>query len=247
MLRQKKISDIKTDFINNMSHEFKTPLATINLATDSILSHRVIGDESKVKAFTGIIKEENRMMNGLVEHVLNMALLDRKAFKLDLQPHDIHEMLGKVINQVQLQVEKREGTIVFEPGAAQYLADVDEVHLSNVFLNILDNAIKYSQGHLEIIVRTRNAKKQIGIMFSDSGIGMSRETQKRIFDKFYRVSTGNIHNIKGFGLGLSYSKAIVLAHKGDLMVNSEIGKGSTFEVRLPLRTENPIDHPLQEG
>jgi signal transduction histidine kinase len=234
MLKQKKISDIKTDFINNMTHEFKTPIATISIALDSINNPKVISEPDVIKSYTRVIKEENNRMNTRVEQILQMALLDSSEFKLNKQVLDLHEILQKVVNHFRLQIESREGQLILQLEALQTLVEADESHLSNVLINLLDNANKYSPVKPVIHVSTRNAGKAIVISVEDHGIGMDPATQHKIFDKFYRVTSGNIHNVKGFGLGLSYSKAIVLAHNGLIAVQSEPGKGSKFEITLPV-------------
>jgi signal transduction histidine kinase len=234
MLRQKKISDIKTDFINNMTHEFKTPLATISIAIDSINNPKIIDAPEKIRSFTKVIREENNRMNARVEEVLQMALLDSKDFRLVRQEIDLNALIRKVTDTIRIQVESKEGTLDVAYGADHTTIKADEVHLSNVFMNLLDNANKYSPGKPEISVAIRNTGSSVAVSVEDKGIGMSPETQHRIFEKFFRVTSGNIHNVKGFGLGLSYAKAIILAHKGALNVSSEPGKGSRFEVVLPL-------------
>jgi len=234
MLRQKKISDIKTDFINNMTHEFKTPLATISIAVDSINNPKIIDTPDKIRSYIKVIKEENNRMNARVEEVLQMALLDSKDFKLIIREIDLNTVIRKVTDTIRLQIENKEGSLAVDLGAERTTVKADEVHLSNVLMNLLDNANKYSQGKPEIRVTTRNIGSSVAVAVEDKGIGMSPETQHRVFDKFFRVTSGNIHNVKGFGLGLSYAKAIVLTHKGALNVSSESGKGSRFEVVLPL-------------
>ncbi|HZX63377.1 MAG TPA: HAMP domain-containing sensor histidine kinase [Bacteroidales bacterium] len=240
MLRQKKISDIKTDFINNMTHEFKTPIATISIAVDSINNAKVIDEPERIKSFTRIIKEENNRMNARVEQVLQMALLDSSEFRLNLKPVDLNALVAKVAGNIRLQVENREGRLELQPGALNSLVEADEIHLSNVIMNLLDNANKYSPGKPEIRVTTTNRGSSVMVTVEDKGMGMNTETQRKIFEKFYRLSTGNIHNVKGFGLGLSYARAIVLAHKGEIKVSSEVGKGSTFEVTLPMKAADEL-------
>ncbi len=234
LLRQKKITEIKNDFINNMTHEFKTPIATISLATDSINNPRVIGDPEMIRNFTRIIREENDRMNTHVEQVLQMALIDNRDLQVDLQPLDVHELISRSVENILLQVEKKQGTVTFDFSAGMFEVMADEVHLFNALLNLLDNANKYSAGSPRIRVSTHNQGNWIIIGMEDNGPGMSREIQKKIFDKFYRVPTGKLHNIKGFGLGLSYVKAIADAHHGKIAVHSEPGKGSRFEIWLPL-------------
>lgn len=237
MLRQKKISDIKTDFINNMTHEFKTPIATISIAIDSINNPKIIDEPEKIRGFTHIIREENSRMNSRVEQVLQMALLDSKDFMLNPGIVDIHTLLRKVTENFRLQVERREGSLILDLVAERTMVEADEPHLSNVIVNLLDNANKYSTAPPEIRVSTRNLNRSVIVSIQDKGIGMNPDQQHKIFDKFFRVTSGNIHSVKGFGLGLSYAKAIVLAHKGQLNVESEAGKGSRFDVILPLVPE----------
>ncbi|HTX88070.1 MAG TPA: HAMP domain-containing sensor histidine kinase [Bacteroidales bacterium] len=234
MIRQKRISDIKTDFINNMTHEFKTPIATISIAADSIGNPKVIGNPDSVRNYTRIIKEENSRMNARVEQVLQMALLDSRDFSLHKKATDVHELLSRLAGNIRIQAEQREGTLVTKFFATRSEVKADESHLANVFLALFDNAIKYSGDKPEISVETYNAPDTIRIIFRDHGIGMTPEVQQRIFDKFYRVTHGNIHNVKGFGLGLSYAKAILMAHGGTISVESRPGQGSSFEVTLPL-------------
>jgi signal transduction histidine kinase len=234
MLRQKKISDIKTDFINNMTHEFKTPIATISIAVDSINNAKVIDEPERIKSFTRIIREENNRMNARVEQVLQMALLDSSEFRLNLKPVDVNALVTKVAGNIRLQIENREGRLDLHPGATNSWVEADEIHFSNVIMNLLDNANKYSPGKPEISLTTANRGASVVVTVEDRGLGMNTETQRKIFEKFYRLTTGNIHNVKGFGLGLSYARAIVLAHKGEIRVISEVGKGSTFVVTLPV-------------
>lgn len=237
LLKQKKISDVKTDFINNLTHEFKTPIATMTVALDSIENPQVINDPDKIKSITRVMREENRRMNSHVEQVLQMALLDNREIRLNMEPVDVHELLIRAVDCIRLQVESREGMISTHFLAVRCMVPADEMHLYNVFMNLLDNANKYSPEKPEIAVLTTNTETAIEIVFDDKGIGMSREAQKKIFEKFYRVPTGNIHAVKGFGLGLSYSKAIVEAHGGEMNVSSR-GEGSRFTIKLPLLKEN---------
>lgn len=233
IFRQKKLSEIKTDFINNMTHEFKTPIATISLAVDSIVSPSISQDPAKVKRFADIIKAENRRMNSQVEKVLQMALLDRNQIDVKLRHVNVHNLLEKATEHMSLQVDKRGGTIIAEYGAKSPILLADETHLSNVFHNLLDNANKYSPDAPDIAVRTVDTDSNIEIHIEDKGIGMNAEDKKRIFDKFFRVHTGNRHDVKGFGLGLSYVKKIVDLHKGTIQVKSEPEKGSKFILTFP--------------
>ncbi len=240
MIRQKKISDIKTDFINNMTHEFKTPIATISIAADSINNAKVIAEPDKIKNFTRIIKEENNRMNARVEQILQMALLDSRDFKLRPRPVDMHYMIEKAVEHYRLQIQQREGIIINRLEATETLVDADEDHIRNVLLNLLDNANKYSIIKPEITVFSFNRAGKFFFGVADRGMGMSQEAQHKAFDKFFRVTSGNIHNIKGFGLGLSYVKAIVLAHHGEISLKSEVGKGSRFEIGLPVLADKAI-------
>ncbi len=234
ILKQKKNSEIKTDFINNMTHEFKTPIATISLAVDSIINPKIISQKKQVQFYTDIIKEENRRMNSQVEHILQMSLIEKKELGLDLKTHNLHELINKAITNINLHVEQRDGKIVSSFKAVNSNCLVDEVHFVNIINNILDNANKYSKNAPKITIQTKNEHKRILISIHDQGIGMSKDKLNKIFDRFYRVQMGNIHNIKGFGLGLSYVKAIVTAFKGTIDVESNVGKGSIFTIYLPI-------------
>lgn len=234
ILNQKKLSEMKTDFINNMTHEFKTPIATISLATDAISNPEIIHNPDKISRFTQIIKEENRRMNRQVESVLQMSLLDKKDFNLMIKETYVHPLIEQAVKNISLQVEQKGGVIHKQLEAPIDLVKVDETHFINIIYNLLDNANKYAlDAAPEITISTHSVQGIFYISVSDNGIGMDKETQDRVFEKFYRYSTGNVHTVKGFGLGLSYVKAIVLAFKGDITIKSELGKGSTFTIKLP--------------
>ncbi len=232
---QKKVGEMKTDFINNMTHEFKTPIATISLAADSITSPMISGNVEKVKRFANIIKQENKRMNNQVEKVLQMALLDKKDFSLKLTDINIHDVVNLAINNISLQVEKKSGTVKGSLKASKPIIQGDLTHVTNIIHNLLDNANKYSPEKPEIIVHTRDLPNGVEVTVEDHGLGMSKEARKHVFDKFYRVHTGNRHDVKGFGLGLSYVKAMIAAHNGQIDVKSELGKGSKFIVTFPHR------------
>jgi len=236
ILRQKMVSEMKTDFINNMTHEFKTPIATISLATDSINSPMIINKEDKVRRFTNIIKQENSRMLNQVEKVLQIAQLDKKDFEIKYSDVDIHELVTKAAESIKLKLNKREGNIEMCLFAKRFVISADKTHIASIINNLLDNAEKYSPDKPMIRITTQDSGENIAISITDNGIGMTKEQKKHIFEKFYRVPTGNIHNVKGFGLGLSYVKAIVDAHKGNVSVKSDISKGSTFTVYLPLES-----------
>lgn len=233
MLNQKKLSEIKSDFINNMTHELKTPLATISLAIDAIRNEKVLAEPKKIEYFSGIIKEENKRMNKQVESILQSALLEKDEIGLKLQATDVHAVIRNTTDNLSLQLAGKNGVVDLQLDAINPVIMADDVHFSNLIFNLMDNAIKYSNDNLEIVIQTYNTRKSLFIVITDNGIGMSRDTISRIFEKFYRAHTGNVHNVKGFGLGLTYVKAIVDAHKGKIKVESTLGKGSKFTLEFP--------------
>ena len=235
IFRQKKLSSMKTDFINNMTHEFKTPIATISLAADSITSPLIAGKADKVGRFANIIKQENKRMNSQVEKVLQMALIDKRDFSLKVSDVNLHDIIRNAVENINLQVEQKGGKAWAEMEASNPMIEGDNIHVSNIINNLLDNANKYSPEVPEIVVHTRNVPNGVEVTISDKGIGMNKEQRKHIFDKFYRVHTGDVHNVKGFGLGLSYVKAMMTAHRGQIDVNSELGKGSSFTLFFPYK------------
>jgi len=235
IFRQKKVSEMKTDFINNMTHEFKTPIATISLASDSINNPRIVEDPSKVKRFIGIIKQENQRMLAQVEKVLQMATIEKKDFELKISKVNLEQIIGQAVDHANLKVQEKEGHVEMKLGLDPAEIEVDQTHVTSIIHNLLDNAIKYTPENPEILVSAENMRNGIKISIKDNGIGMTAESKKYIFDKFYRVHTGNLHDVKGFGLGLSYVKAMVDAHHGWIKVDSELGKGSTFTVFLPYK------------
>ncbi len=237
ILRQKKISEMKSDFINNMTHEFKTPIATISVATDSIANEKVIQNPEKIRYFTGMIKKENNRMNRQVEDILTIARLDKKDFEFTWEAVNVHELIQDAVQGLQLQIEKRGGFINLKLEAFNAVITTDKNHCTNVIFNLLDNAIKYSADAPEITITTRSKPKGVLISVADKGIGMTKSVQGKIFERFYRQSTGNVHNVKGFGLGLSYIKAVTEANQGSISVQSEPGKGSNFDIFLPFVRE----------
>jgi two-component system, OmpR family, phosphate regulon sensor histidine kinase PhoR len=234
LLKQKKLSEIKSDFINNMTHEFKTPLATISLAVDALKNDKVKGNDEKTNYFTNIIKEENKRMNKQVETILQAALLDKQEVQLNLKKLHANDLITLALNNITLQVEEKQGKLEVHFNAEKDMVLADEVHFTNLINNLLDNAVKYSKENLEIKLSTSNSGNQLKIKIEDNGIGMNKETVNKIFEKFYRAHTGNIHNVKGFGLGLSYVKTMVEAHHGTIKADSVLGKGSTFVISMPL-------------
>ncbi|AUC83976.1 two-component sensor histidine kinase [Polaribacter sp. ALD11] len=234
LIRQKKISEIKTDFINNMTHEFKTPIATINLALDSIKNPKILGDDAKVLRYVEMIREENKRMHSQVENVLRISRLEKNQIDLSKETIDLHDTIEDAITHVSLLVEDRKGRIDTHLEAVVSELPGNQFHLTNVVVNMLENAIKYSEGAPIIDVYTESSSKFFIFKIKDTGIGMSKAVQKQVFNKFYREQKGNIHDIKGHGLGLAYVKEIVEKHHGTVFVESEKGKGSMFTVKLPL-------------
>ncbi len=234
LIRQKQISEIKTDFINNMTHEFKTPIATINLALDAIKNPKIIDDKEKVLRYSNIIRQENKRMHGQVENVLRISKLEKNQLDLSSDVVDVHEVIEEAITHVDLLVKDKGGYINVDYRAKSKEVMASKFHLTNVIVNMLDNAIKYTVDAPKIDIITDNAGRNVTIKIKDQGIGMSKNVQKNVFDKFYREQKGNIHDVKGHGLGLSYVKKVIEHHQGSVYVESEKGKGSTFIVKLPL-------------
>jgi two-component system, OmpR family, phosphate regulon sensor histidine kinase PhoR len=238
IIRQKKISEMKSDFINNMTHEFKTPIATISLAADTITNPKVINDEKSVRHFISMIKKENSRMNKKVETILQIASLDKKEIEFMFENISLHTIIQHAIETIEIQVQQRNGKISLGLNASEPVVNGDVEHLTNLVSNLLDNAIKYSSEAPEISVTTRNNESGIYLIVEDNGIGMTKAVQSKIFERFYRQNSGNVHDVKGFGLGLNYARAIIDAHKGNITVFSEPGKGSRFEVFLPFNSDN---------
>jgi len=234
LIRQRQISEIKTDFINNMTHEFKTPIATINLALDAIKNPKVIEDKEKINRYLQMIRDENKRMHAQVENVLRISKLEKKELEISKESNAIHDIIEDAIEHVNLIIEDRQGTITTHFEASRDTVLINDVHFTNVIVNILDNAIKYSPEEPKIDIYTENIKDFVIIKVKDQGLGMSKIAQKRIFEKFYREHTGDLHNVKGHGLGLAYVKRIVEDHNGEIFVESEKGKGSTFIIKIPL-------------
>jgi two-component system phosphate regulon sensor histidine kinase PhoR len=237
MLRQKKLGEIKNDFINNMTHEFKTPIATISLAVDAMRNEKVIQDKQRLGYFSEIIKEENQRMNRQVETILKASQLEKREVDLNLKPVHAHEVIRDVIGNFTLQLDIKQGKVELDLAAKNDLIQADEVHFANLVNNLIDNAVKYAKDNTPPVIRlaTQSNGKYLVIRMEDNGIGMNRDTVKRIFERFYRAHTGNVHNVKGFGLGLSYVKTMVEAHGGEIRAESVLGKGSTFTLELPLK------------
>ena len=238
IFKQKKLSEIKNDFISNMTHEFKTPISTISLAVEVLNDKSVEKSQERVSNYVKMIGDENKRLSLLVENILQTAILDKGEFKLKLQNIDIHTLIEQTFTNIKLQVDNKEGQITSQLNATKAIINADRVHITNILFNLIDNALKYSKENPSIIVSTKNDNEGIFISVQDNGIGISKDNQKRIFDTMYRVPTGNIHNVKGFGLGLSYVKAVVEKHGGSVKVESELVKGSMFTVYLPFEIKN---------
>ena len=234
LIRQRQISEIKTDFINNMTHEFKTPIATINLALDAIKNPKIRNNPEKVEHYHKMIRDENRRMHAQVENVLRISRLEKNELDLKKERLDLHELIYEAISHIDLIVENREGYIKTHLGALKSSILANKSHFTNVIVNILDNAVKYSPEQPKVDIYTENVKNYIVMKIRDQGSGMSKIVQKKVFEKFYREHTGDIHNVKGHGLGLAYSKRIIDDHHGQISLESEKGKGSTFIIKLPL-------------
>ncbi len=238
IIRQKKISEMKSDFINNMTHEFKTPIATISLAADTITNPKVIKDEVSIRHFISMIKKENSRMNKKVETILQIASLDKKEIEFRFENVSMHSIIEHAIDTIDIQVHQRNGKINLNLEASEPVVYGDSEHLTNLVNNLLDNSIKYSPESPEITVKTKNSEKGLILSVEDKGIGMTKAVQSKIFERFYRQSSGNVHDVKGFGLGLNYARAIIDAHRGNITVFSEPGKGSRFDIFLPFNWEN---------
>lgn len=231
--RQKKLSLIKNDFVNNMTHEFKTPIATVSLASEMLLRPEVQNNIEKTKKYAQIIFDENVRLQNQVEQVLQLAVIDKGEFQIRMKEIDVHHLLDEAIQNCEIFVHERDGKINKKYSAARSRIRADKMHLTNIISNLLDNANKYSPDKPQINVRTKNIKKGILISVEDKGIGIKTEDQTYIFKQFHRVHTGNIHNVKGFGLGLFYTEKMVKEHGGFIRLTSNFGVGSTFEIYLP--------------
>lgn len=233
IIKQKRLSEVITDFINNMTHELKTPIATISLSSEMIMRLDLDDDLEKAKKYAGIIFKENKRLETQVERVLNISTLDTENTTLNKKSLDFHELLAEVKDTFDFNQLANGGKILIENNASVFTIQVDPIHITNVVYNLLDNAVKYSTTKPVISITTKNERNHLVIEIKDNGIGIRKEDLKMIFDKFYRVSTGNIHDIKGFGLGLFYVKLIINEHNGSIDVKSKIGEGSTFTIKLP--------------
>lgn len=238
IFRQKKLSEIKNDFINNMTHEFRTPISTISLACEALGDKDMRGSEEMLQSYLSMIREENKRLAGMAEKILQTAVIDKGQLKMNREIVDLHTIITDVIKNIRIQVEIKDGEIRRRLKADNARIEGDRVHLTNLVYNLLDNANKYSPRKPQIKVTTENSGNGIMLTIEDNGIGISKQEQKKIFDKLYRVPTGNIHEVRGFGLGLSYVKAIVEEHHGKISLESEANRGSKFRVYLPFRIKD---------
>jgi len=237
IFRQKKLSEVKNDFINNMTHELKTPISTISLASQMLKDKSIPAAVKNLDQISLIIENESKRLGFHVEKVLQMAIIDKGGLELKQKKLNVHDLLNHILINTSLKVKDRNGKLTYNLNASNVEIYADELHISNVFGNLLDNAIKYSKNAPEIEVSTKNRNGHIIISIKDNGIGIKRENQRKIFEQFYRVPTGNVHDVKGFGLGLSYVRKIVEQHKGIIKLSSEAGKGSQFDIYLPVVKE----------
>ncbi len=238
IFRQKKISEIKTDFINNMTHEFKTPVATIMIASDALKDPEILEDRQRVNRLANIIYDENVRLGNHIERVLNIAKIDKGDLKLNFKPVEMNDLIAAIADSLTLQFQKKDAKVELQLEAVRDIVQGDELHLSNIIFNLIDNALKYSKEQPEIKISTLNAGKNLLIRVKDNGIGMSKDQLSKIFEQFYRIPTGNLHDVKGFGLGLSYVDNIVKRHNGIVRVKSEKDKGSEFEISFPINAKD---------
>lgn len=237
LFKQKKLSEIKADFVNNMTHEFKTPISTISVASEMLMKEAIYENPEKLLKYAHIIYDENARLKNQVEKVLQVAILDRGDYKFRIRELDVHEILQGIIEKYQMIISKNDGTVFLRLNAANHIIQADRSHFTNVLHNLLDNADKYSQGAPEVTVSTWSNQAGVYISVEDKGIGMAGEHLQHIFKKFHRIPTGNVHDVKGFGIGLFYVKTIVEAHGGNIKVNSDPGKGSKFTLFFPYKMQ----------
>lgn len=234
LANQRKLDQMKSEFINNMTHEIKTPLATIGLACEMLRDESISQDNTSRQNFIGIINDENQRMRVLVETILQSAKMSNKNFRISPKKVDVHKIIEKVAQSFTLTLSNRGGKMGTSLNADPSVIEADELHLTNLIYNLIDNGIKYSTDAPDISISTDIVNHQFELRVSDHGIGISKEDQKHVFEKFYRVSTGNVHNVKGFGIGLNYVAQVVKLHHGQINLESELGQGSTFIITLPL-------------
>ena len=233
ILRQKQLSELQRDFINNMTHEFKTPISTINISTDVFLQNEKVKEDPRLNRYAGIIKEQVLRLNTQVEKVLQLAKIERDNIELNVEEIDLAVLIQNISPSIEIKINDREGSLHLDLDAENALIRADRLHLTNILHNLVDNGVKYSKEKPDIRISLRNRGKTLVLSVEDKGIGIPKEDQKRVFDKFYRVPTGNVHNVKGFGLGLFYVKTMCKEHKWKLNLQSELGKGTKIEIVIP--------------
>jgi two-component system phosphate regulon sensor histidine kinase PhoR len=233
ILRQKQLSELQRDFINNMTHEFKTPISTINISTDVFLQNEKVREDQRLNRYSGIIKEQVLRLNTQVEKVLQLAKIERDNIELHVEDINLAELITSISPSIELKVNDKKGTLHLDLDAINPMVRADRLHLTNILHNLVDNAVKYSRETPEIRIRLSNENKTLALSVQDNGIGIPKEHHKHVFDKFYRVPTGNVHNVKGFGLGLFYVKTMCKEHNWKLDLYSEPNKGTTITIRMP--------------
>lgn len=235
ILRQKQLSELQRDFINNMTHEFKTPISTINISTDVFLQHEAIKSDSRLNRYAGIIKEQVMRLNTQVEKVLQLAQIERQNLELNKVRLNLAELITNISPSLELKIGEKKGNLILDVAAQKSMVNADQLHLTNILHNLVDNAVKYSRPNVppEIKIGLHVQGRNVIVTVQDNGLGISKENQKRVFDKFFRVSTGNVHNVKGFGLGLFYVREICKKHGWNLQLTSDLGKGTTIAIKIP--------------
>ncbi|MGK7394746.1 MAG: sensor histidine kinase [Candidatus Cyclobacteriaceae bacterium M3_2C_046] len=233
VFKQKRLSEIQRDFINNMTHEFKTPIATISISSNVLKNPEITHSPHRLKHYANIIDQEANRLKTQVERILQMATAEKEKINLKKEKINLHEIIKNSIKIIHPSLQQKDGQLKMKLGAENPYVLADHLHITNVLYNLMDNAIKYNREKPEIAIETKNQNGSLDILIKDNGIGLAREVQKKIFEKFYRVPTGNVYNVKGFGLGLNYVKVMVKEHRGKIWVDSEIDQGSTFKIQLP--------------
>ncbi len=232
ILRQKRLSEVQRDFINNMTHEFKTPISTIAVSTGVLKDEAIVHYPDRLAKYVGIIEKENQRLHQQVDRVLQFARFDKGDIEMKKEQHDAHEIINETIQAFASTLNQRNGLINFSPSSKSSIVHVDKLHFMNALFNLLDNAVKYGSDNPLIQIHTHNKNDRLCIDVKDNGMGIRSEDLKKIFQKFYRVPSGNVHDVKGFGIGLSYVEAVIRSHGGKIAVTSEIGKGSLFSIHL---------------
>jgi two-component system, OmpR family, phosphate regulon sensor histidine kinase PhoR len=235
ILRQKQLSEMQRDFINNMTHEFKTPISTINISTDVFLNNPIIKDDARLTRYAGIIKDQVLRLNTQVEKVLQLAKIEQDNVELNKEDINLNELIKSTSPSIELKIAERKGKLNLNLDPTNALIVADQLHLTNIIHNLVDNGVKYSKDTPEITIGLKNVANFVILSIQDKGIGIPKDAQKKVFDRFYRVPTGNIHNVKGFGLGLFYVKSVCKEHNWKISIESELGKGTTVFIKIPTK------------